>query len=80
MPNDFLEDNGKEGVVEVLKSINIKNEIYIIAESWDQVAENTLSKPCTNLWPANCNFLDKLETEGISKNEREIIPEDSVSM
>ena len=42
MLNELLEDDGKHGVIEILKSINIKKVIYMIAESWNQVAESTL--------------------------------------
>lgn len=82
MLNELLEGDGERGVVEILKSINIKKVIYMIAESWNQVAESTLRKSWKTLWLTNCDLSDnKLETEaGISENEREIKPEDFVSM
>ena len=81
MLNKLLEDE-EHGVEEMLKSTNIKKIIYMIVESWDQVAENALEKSWKNLLTANCDLLDiKFETEGgISNNEKEITPEDFISM
>ena len=42
MQNELLEDDGEHEVVEIFRSISIKKVIYMIVESWDQVAENGL--------------------------------------
>ena len=42
MLNELLEDDRKHGVIEIRKSINIKKVIYMISESWNQVAKSTL--------------------------------------
>jgi len=53
----LVEDHGEHGVVDILKSFNVKTVIYMIAEAWDQVERKTLIKSWKNLWPAVINLL-----------------------
>lgn len=48
------EENESVSVSYLLKSINIKHVIYMIADAWDRVSEKTLNKSWKKLWPAAC--------------------------
>ena len=58
---DDLED-GKT-VVESLKQINLKDVIYWLAESWDDVKESTVLKSWKNISPKSDNTNDDEENE-----------------
>jgi hypothetical protein len=41
---------GGNGLVQAIKTINIKEVICMIAEAWDEILPTTLSKSWKNVW------------------------------
>lgn len=56
MLSQLIEDEEEHGAVEILKSFNVKTVIYMVAESWEQVARSTLIKSWKKLWPSVCDL------------------------
>lgn len=48
----FLIENGDVSVLENLKKITVKDEIYWAAESWENTSVNLLRKSWKKLWPS----------------------------
>ncbi|GBM35684.1 hypothetical protein AVEN_97884-1 [Araneus ventricosus] len=47
------EDGKKTIVIDLLKQINIKDVVYMIAESWSELPESTLVKSWEKIWSSN---------------------------
>lgn len=77
MLSQLVEDEGEHGVVEVLKSFNVKTVIYMIAEAWDQVGRETLIKSWKKLWPGVC---DLPENNTIEEEEKTSVEEDFIDI
>ena len=50
----LIEGEGEDDVISLLKSVNIKDVIYMIASAWDQVREIAIKLSWKKLWPAIC--------------------------
>lgn len=50
-------------IFETMKSFNIKDAIYTIAESWEELKPDTLRKSWRKLWPNVMNESDRIDDE-----------------
>ena len=50
----LIEEEGKKSVIDLLKSIMIKDVIYLVADAWDHTTNSSLKKSWKKLWPAIC--------------------------
>lgn len=58
----LLEKEGEESVIQLLKSINVKHVIYMVASAWEKVTEVALIKSWKKLWPSIQDYLDSVST------------------
>lgn len=69
----LLEAEGEDSVIQLLKTINIKKVIYMIASSWDNVTQSSLVKSWKKLWPGVCEIVnsksDQEESEDCTSTE-----------
>ncbi|KAF2890091.1 hypothetical protein ILUMI_16082 [Ignelater luminosus] len=58
-------EKSEEGcnILEAMKSLNIKDAIYTIAESWEELKPDTLRKSWRKLWPEVMTESDQIEDE-----------------
>lgn len=65
MLSQLVKDAEEHGVVENLKSFNVRTVIYMVSESWDQLAKIILRKFWIKLWRSVPDSSDnKIEKEG----------------
>ncbi|GBL97633.1 hypothetical protein AVEN_49139-1 [Araneus ventricosus] len=64
-------DPGSDSVLQLIKKVTIKDVIYWVSESWDNVTRNCLVKSWKKLWPSSA---DSSKVEQGEANKREILP------
>ncbi|GBN67177.1 hypothetical protein AVEN_185694-1 [Araneus ventricosus] len=63
-------DGSSDSVLQLIKNVTIKNVIYWVSESWDNVTQNCLVKSWKKLWP---NLTDSNKVEQREANKIEIL-------
>ncbi|GBM60406.1 hypothetical protein AVEN_206646-1 [Araneus ventricosus] len=60
-----------DSVLQLIKNVTIKDVIYWVSESWDNVTQNCLVKSWKKLWPS---LADSSKVEQAGANKSEILP------
>ncbi|GBM66288.1 hypothetical protein AVEN_239546-1 [Araneus ventricosus] len=60
-----------DSVLQLIKNVTIKDVIYWVSESWDNVTQNCLVKSRKRLWPS---LVDSSKVEQAEVNKSEILP------
>lgn len=75
-----LIDDEEHGVVEILKTFNVKIVLYMVSESWEQVARSSIMKSWKKLWPNVCDLAEN-QTESVAdKTNNEVQPQEFLEM
>ncbi|GBM92679.1 hypothetical protein AVEN_118067-1 [Araneus ventricosus] len=64
-------DGSSDSVLQLIKNVTIKDVIYWVSESWDNVTQNSLVKSLKKLWPG---LADSSKVEQGEANKSEILP------
>lgn len=70
----MIEEEGELNVISLLKSVNVKDVIYMVADAWDHVTEETIKKSWKKIWPTVCK--PKNGAEGDTSQSSENDPDD----
>lgn len=67
-----LDSEGDTGLIQALKTINLKDVIYMAAEAYDEIPSSTLTKSWRKVWPGVEEIVDKAQQENPKANETTI--------
>lgn len=79
MLGQIIEGDG-QGVVDILKSFNVKTVLYMVSESWEQVGRSTLIKSWKKLWPNVCDLPENQIKPVEKETENEVQPQELLGM
>lgn len=73
-----LDSEGDTGLIQALKSINLKHVIYMAAEAFDDIPPSTFTKSWRKVWPDVEQIVDAVQ-QG-NPNTQALEPDDNLSM
>lgn len=73
-------DDEEHGVVDILKAFNVKSVLYMVSESWEQVARSSLIKSWKKLWPNVCDLPENQTESEADKTNNEVQPQEFLEM
>jgi hypothetical protein len=80
---DKMDGNDNAGLIQTLKTINIKDVIYIAAKSYDEIPSSTFTKSWRKLWPDVETLVEKRQEDNpntIGLNIHATEPDDNHSI